>query len=415
MRLLTVMLCVALSILPLPAHAQPISADQIVWQLKNPFRYFKNPDETARHFRSLHGLASTDAATPIAATERALAKDTDGRGWAAANLGQVEDEACWYVHSVNKESANARDCGAYVSPKSHAVLVQSPVTNGPCTWSVGGKTVAAADCRKLTELQIPYPAGADVTLSAGGNPVAVLPIKVVDLLVAGLGDSFGSGEGNPDRPAAFTRGRTVDYSGSEYPRDEFAGFPQRDGLPLGADEKNQAFARKGAGWVHRNCHRSLYSHQLRAALHLAIADPKQQQSVTFIGLACTGATILDLFNAYPGRNEATVAGDPAHATRPQAMSALSTLSHALCTPGKAELDEAKNYNADNRLELGGREIKLFKCAAADRLRNIDLLLLSIGGNDVGFSGLIANASLDDAYLGMAKLFGESPKITSHHP
>ena len=273
MRLSIAILCFAVAGSFNPAVAQPATTDQITWQLKNPFRYFKNPDETARHFRAVHGLASTDASTPIASTERALAKETDGRGWAAVNLGQIEDEACWYVHSLNKESTSAADFGAYISPKSHAVLVQSPVTNGACTWSVGGKTVDTSDCRKLTELQIPYPAGADVTLTVGGAIIATLPIKVVDLLVVGLGDSFGSGEGNPDRPVAFTRGRTVDYSGSEYPRDEFAGFPQRDGLPLGADERNSAFVGKGAGWIHRRCHRSLYSHQLRAALHMAIADP----------------------------------------------------------------------------------------------------------------------------------------------
>jgi lysophospholipase L1-like esterase len=407
MRRFVSVFCLALLGVIAPAHAQTTSGEQIVWQLKNPFRYFKDPEQTARHTRAVKSLGLGDAATPIAATERTLAKDTDGRGWASSAYAKVEDEACWYDHALNKQAD--RDCGDYVLPKSHAVLVQSPVTNGPCTWSIDGTTIAAADCRKLTEIQIPYPAGAAVTLTVGGNLVATLPIKVVDLLVVGLGDSFGSGEGNPDKPVSFMRGRTVDYAGSEYPRDEFAGFPQRDGLPLNADERNPAFARQGAGWVHRNCHRSLYAHQLRAALHLAVADPKQQQSVTFVGLACTGATILDLFNAYTGRAEPKVASDPAHAKQAHGMSALSTLSHALCKPGKAELAD-KNYNVDDRLKNGGDQIRLFNCPAADRLRNVDLLLLSIGGNDVGFSGLIANASLDDAYLGMAKLFGESPKI-----
>ena len=407
MRRLVSVFWLALSVLTAPVQAQSATSEQIVWQLKNPFRYFKDPEQTARHARAVKSLGLDDAATPITAAERALAKDTDGRGWASAAYAKVEDEACWYDHALNQQAD--RDCGAYVLPKSHAVLVQSPITNGPCTWSIDGQTIASLDCRKLTEIQIPYPTGAAVTLTVSGNVVATLPVKVVDLLVVGLGDSFGSGEGNPDKPVSFMRGRTVDYSGSEYPRDEFAGFPQRDGLPLNADERNPAFARQGAGWVHRNCHRSLYSHQLRAALHLAVADPKQQQSVTFVGLACTGATILDLFNVYTGRIEPAVASDPAHAKRAYGISALSTLSHALCKSGKAEL-AGKNYNVDDRLENGGREIKLFNCPPADRLRNVDLLLLSIGGNDVGFSGLVANASLDDAYLGMAKLFGESPKI-----
>ena len=399
------------------AVAQPATTDQITWQLKNPFRYFKNPEHTQRHIRVLRGLASTDTGLPILASERALAKETDGRGWASDLLGQVEDEACWYAHSDNKAAATDRDCGAYIQPKSHAVLLTSPSTSGACTWSlpagvgVVGQSVTINDCRRAAEIKIPYPTGAEVTLTVGGRAIASLPIKVVDVLVVGLGDSFASGEGNPDRPPTFQRGRTLDYSGSQYPQDEFAGFPQRDGLPLNADDNHSSFPRKGAGWLHRSCHRSAYSQQLRAALHLAVADIKQQQSVTFIGLACTGATILDLFNPYKGRDEADVSGDPAHASRAFGLSALSILSHALCGPGRAKLDKAKNYNVDYRLELGGREIELFKCAAADRLRKVDLLLLSIGGNDVGFSGLVANAALDDAYLGLPKLFGESPKVT----
>src|SRR5262249_59386511 len=50
---------------------------------------------------------------------------------------------------------------------------------------------------------------------------------------------------------------------------------------------------------------------------------------------------------------------------------------------------------------GGRVLK--KCDA-ERARKIDLLFLSIGGNDVGFSRLVANAVLADSSI-LRKLGG----------
>lgn len=76
-------------------------------------------------------------------------------------------------------------------------------------------------------------------------------IRVQDWLILGLGDSIGSGEGNPD-------------------------------LPEGDD-------RKVARWQDRRCHRSAESYQARAARALERHD--EQTSVTFVHLACSGAAI----------------------------------------------------------------------------------------------------------------------------
>jgi hypothetical protein len=404
-----------LCLLPATTHAEPVNAEQIVWRLKNPFRYFKNAAHTEQHVRAFQALSPEQRATPVLSTELKLAADTDGMGWASAMFAQVEDENCWYSNSANKAESGDKTCGTYIRPAAHTILVSAPTVTGRCTWTTAAQTQTADDCSKPREFTIPYPAGAEVALSVGGQVTARRTVVVEDLLVAGLGDSFGSGEGNPDRPVTFKQRRSLDYGGSQYPRDEFAGFPLRDGLPRGADDNHPAFAGKGAGWVHRKCHRSLYSQQLRAALHLAISDPALQRSVTYLGFACTGATILDLFGRYEGREEHPVASDPPHAARAMGLSQLSILAHAMCKPGTLRLDETVDYNAigdrTELLELGGRAIRLFKCADADRLRPIDILLLSIGGNDVGFSGLVANAALNPAYLGLPRLFNEDPTLS----
>lgn len=398
-----------------PTQAQLSNPDTIVWRLKNPFRYFKSAEATERHIKAYRGLTPDQRANPILNVEQKLAKDSDGWGWAGAVFHNVVDESCWYSNTANKAEAGHPDCGAYVRPASHTVLVSAPAITGKCVWTSGTQTVTADDCSKPRELSIPFPTGAEVTLSISAKTTARRQIIVEDILVIGLGDSFGSGEGNPDRPVSFKQRRSMDYGGSQFPRDEFAGYPLRDGVPRGADDNHPAFIAKGAGWVHRNCHRSLYSQQLRTALHLAVSDAWLHRSVTYLGFACTGATILDLFNRHQGRDEPHISSDPAHSSRAMALSQLSTLSHALCKPGTARIDESTNYNAfngrDELLELGGREIKLFRCDEKDRLRPIDVLLLSVGGNDVGFSGLVANAALDPAYLGLPRMFNEDPTIS----
>jgi lysophospholipase L1-like esterase len=75
-------------------------------------------------------------------------------------------------------------------------------------------------------------------------------IRVQDFLIVGLGDSIGSGEGNPDTP----RG---------------------DGHP--------------ARWQDARCHRSADSYQSRTAQ--ALENHDRQTSVTFVHLACSGAAI----------------------------------------------------------------------------------------------------------------------------
>lgn len=76
-------------------------------------------------------------------------------------------------------------------------------------------------------------------------------VRVQDWLVLGLGDSIGSGEGNPDLPESDDR--------------------------------------KVARWQDRRCHRSAESYQARTARTLERHD--EQTSVTFVHLACSGAAI----------------------------------------------------------------------------------------------------------------------------
>src|SRR5207244_4498884 len=108
-----------------------------------------------------------------------------------------------------------------------------------------------------------------------------------------------AGEGNPDRPIAladegFCFRRFLGTGLSEYFRPSRAGYTGDkacDDTIGGADAVADAaeWARHGAGWMSAACHRSLYGYQTRVALALAVENP--HIAVTYIPLACTGASI----------------------------------------------------------------------------------------------------------------------------
>jgi hypothetical protein len=110
------------------------------------------------------------------------------------------------------------------------------------------------------------------------------------------------------------------------------------------------------------CHRSLYSYQVRTALALAIEQP--HLAVTLLPLACTGATIgAGLFAGQRADDCPWVVGiESCSGTAPAQFSELRNLMTAL------------HRQQPNR--------------------GLDLVLLTVGANDVNFAGLVANVIVD---------------------
>ena len=106
-----------------------------------------------------------------------------------------------------------------------------------------------------------------VTVSSSlGTASVTKDVVVQDWLVVSMGDSYGSGEGNPD----IDTGRG------------FAGVKTAD-----------------AQWQDRRCHRTANAGSARAAKWLEDADPRT--SVTFVHVSCSGAEALaGLLQTYPG-------------------------------------------------------------------------------------------------------------------
>ena len=353
---------------------------RITWRVENSFRFFAHPSDTEVHRATYLSLSNAERRTPVLSAERALS-ERHPDGWAATMIGRI----CWNSDRNRHMCPGMKD---YINPSSHSVIVElTGVELEPgidCTWLTApkgqrGKAITRK-CGTPVELDIPYPSGAGVTVEVGGIEVAATNVTVTDLLVVGMGDSFGSGEGNPDLPVRFSRERSASYG------DELAGYPARVGgwKQIGDDR----FIEENARWADQACHRSLYSYQLRTALQIAIEDP--HRSVTYVGVACSGAEVTQgLFLRYKG-NE--------WVPNPPELSQISAVAQAQCGARQApEHDLPAAYNLGGRIpELQG-SLTLRKCDS-EVSRKIDLLLLSVGGNDVGFSRLVANAVLSDSSL-----------------
>ena len=139
-------------------------------------------------------------------------------------------------------------------------------------------------------------ASVDIVLPDGTAQRVVTDIAVRDVLIAGLGDSIAAGEGNPDRPCGSPTTASASAASSAAARSEYF-RPGRDGftgnkscegdratIPCVEPGRARARAGKAAPATARST-----ATRLRTALALAIESP--HLAVTFLPLACSGATI----------------------------------------------------------------------------------------------------------------------------
>src|SRR5271166_1280348 len=232
-------------------------AADLVWDVENPFRFFKPTRSFALHEAAFHAVRG-DPSGPLPPdiiwrTERALndpdCKDastpdrcaaTAGKryqqsrlGWAAQTLAETCYESQGSPRRYSPRCDRKYSWGTakedYVLPEAHTVAIrisaeQLAGVTGDCTWTWqprkgGGKVESKRiACReKLTIARVPYA----VERAQSGVAVAVkLPdgreltdqeVVVEDLFIVALGDSFASGESNPDRPVQFSADREMVY------------------------------------------------------------------------------------------------------------------------------------------------------------------------------------------------------------
>jgi lysophospholipase L1-like esterase len=349
-----------------PLAIEPAADVAITWSVVSRFRLFRDERDFHRHADAMQGRTVLEA-------EQVLATATDGRGWARDTVGRLCLDSAGLIEDPCVRDGVREN---YLDPVDHPVevrLVGALPATATCTWTFDteGDAVsrtANADCAAPMKVRVregrPTRVTADLAVPGKAVRRATADIAVRDLLIAGLGDSIASGDGNPDRPIAladdgFCFRRFATGGRAEYFRPSRVGFSGDracDGDIGGGG--GAEWARLSAHWMNGACHRSLYGYQLRAALALAVENP--HIAVTFLPLACTGATIADgLFNGQHSRE--LVCGADGVACPPT-------------TP--AQIPQLRALMA--RTQRG----------------RLDLVFLTIGANDINFAGLVADIIIE---------------------
>jgi hypothetical protein len=342
-----------------PALAEVTGGEppQIVWEVKSRFRLFRNERDFERQLAAHRGDGEL-------AAEARLARATDGRGWARELIGQLcLDAAGRVLESCMRDGKREN----YLAPADHrvGVVIANAPAHAACTWvfddgdSPPQKITLACDeeVRLWARYGRPTTATVELIPYEGAIAEARTEILVRDVLIVGMGDSVASGDGNPDRPIAlsddgFCFRRFLARGGGDYFRPGRAGFRGDKTCDNPTAKADSDWGEHGAGWLSPACHRSLYSYQTRTALALAVEQP--HLAVTYVPLGCTGATIAD----------------------------------GVLGPQRARevVCDAKGSCAGT---VAGQIGELRKAIASAR-RIPDAVLLTVGGNDILFSALVAH-------------------------
>ncbi len=296
----------------------------------------KNRFRLFRHEADFLRMAAASRGDGVLAAERRLARDSDGLGWAKDIVAELcLDDSGNLLDTCERDGERE----SYLSPRDYAVgvTVSGAVPEGlDCVWTFNdGETPprqSSAPCDHEVKLRV----------RGGRTTIATVDIPL--------------GDGTAQRVTADIAVRDVLIAG--YSDDRTC----ENGPSSAAAGLN--WAKHGARWMNPACHRSLYSYQVRTALALAIEQP--HLAVTLLPLACTGATIgAGMFAGQRADDCPWVVGiESCSGTAPAQFSELRNLMTAL------------HRQQPNR--------------------GLDLVLLTVGANDVNFAGLVANVIVDSA-------------------
>lgn len=376
--------------IPTTATAQPedpgapnVPGPAIQWRLVNNFMLMERPEDLDAHRAAFETAAETGPDELVRRMEYLLQADAGREGWAArhhrAGIQQTfcveKTPAGWHINGDCRTDGTTTD---YIYPKSYAAAFVLNNAEGDCRWAMDGQQVSDwMPCE--TEAEIDVPTGQPIEISVErdddeADPIEPISVEATDVLIAGIGDSIASGEGNPgwpvdleDRGFCFERygrntGRFQAPTRQQYRANRGATdcHTVRDRRQRRLDQAAMNRTRP-ARWFDPACHRSLYGNQFRTALALAVANP--QVAVIYLPLGCTGATISEgILGEKDPRERYRMPGGGFQRDVPAQLSQIREL-----------LDRRPR----------GRE-----------RRPLDLVLLTIGANDAGFSELVAHVMFD---------------------
>ncbi|WP_333984898.1 hypothetical protein [Ectopseudomonas khazarica] len=277
---------------------------------------------------------------------------------------------------IRDSGSRRRFSSDYLFPQSQAVSARlSLPEDGDCTWEYQGevKSVKCADeFRFNARTQFGSGDGVLTVRKKHDGMVESTVVVVWDRLILGLGDSYASGEGNPDIPTV------VDKEGLD--------VLVRNSAQMFATGRwmnsTEFWVAKNAEWLDKQCHRSMLSQHVLAGLRISTYN--KHETITMMPLACSGAEVLDGIlipqKSPPGGGDQVL------------DSQLNVAVEHLCKGGVTSKVKKVYYRGyTGRKNRKAEKAILKKCKG--ELRVPDAILLSVGGNDVGFAPSIAWATL----------------------
>lgn len=245
----------------------------------------------------------------------------------------------------------------YAWPKHARIRIEIPKNLGThsCRWRFSNRTIAQKNCKPIA-IRVPYRFAHS---EDGFNELSysirvsldILKKGVVinthskqfsgrDYLIVVLGDSFASGEGNPHL------NRT-----SNWP----------------------------AEWQDYRCNRSAFNYSQIASAWLAASNP--QHSFTVVDLSCSGAEIYDgvIRRSYQGR-----------VTGRQLREQFGAIEDIKRIPGRVG-----TRPLPTQLKQAVRNLRKRDSSGQYLVRTPDVVILSLGGNDMGFGELVRRFIFED--------------------
>jgi hypothetical protein len=341
MKLIRVLLVVYVALLSIPnAWGQ-----EIQWNIVNPYPFFKDDGDwdrlKPRDGDTFERWTNTLQTAAEASTKAGTAH------WPSSDKTQWDEGySSGKFYRKKDDRPKAFREGYFDAALNVVVRLSGAIPDGDCTWQTPRETKL---CNEVLNFAIQPETNTIVAVTLPDGRRLEQVIRIEREIILAMGDSFSSGEGNPDRPTRFCRQGKGDicapYNLSKEKGVDWFAAATKSGI-------------READWLDNQCNRSLYSYQNLVAMWRASRDP--HKAVYLVPLACSGAEIkdgiIDAQSDPPGGNEPE--------TLAQYVMAEKTL---VCESGVCKYPP-------------------------------NIILLSIGGNDAYFAPLlIANLTPKSGY------------------
>lgn len=318
---------------------------QVEWRVRDRFRLFDRgtPEARSAAVSLMDRIAAEPESAPVSRFYPDLLATLASRTAAdpAASLRRSNYEPA----DQRRDRTSGRYNRDYLWPAQYSIEIRVPgaASAERCSYASLLERVEDQPCRDWTPIAVQsgleasrndWRVEARVDVVRGASQTS-LTVAFRDELVVALGDSYISGEGNPDRPSSI-----VDAGEALFQRFSWTGRLSENQVRL-------------AEWWDEPCHRSLLSWPVLAGIAHAARNP--HSAVTLVHLGCSGAVAPEVDRI--GQRRLPGGG---RETAPQ----LEILRSLLLKP-------APEWGA----------------------RRVDTAFVSIGGNDVGFGGVIATLAL----------------------